>query len=165
MKRIYVGAGCFWGTQEYFRRLKGVENTEVGYGQGRKVSPTYQEVCRGDTGHAELVLVDFDEHIISLDKIVDHFMRIVDPTSLNKQGNDIGVQYRCGLYSENQADIQILQSYVNSYQVHYDKPLVVEVEVLRNFYPAEDYHQDYLVKNPTGYCHVDFSKIQNDELK
>lgn len=165
MKTVYLAGGCFWGVAEYYRRLKGVISTKVGYAQGHTQNPSYREVCQNDTGHAETVEVIYDETVISLEKIVEHFFRIVDPTLLNRQGNDIGTQYRTGIYTLDEAELTSLKQLVKSYQPYYAQPIVVEVELLTHFYLAETEHQDYLVKNPFGYCHVNFSVIKNDELK
>lgn len=165
METIYIAGGCFWGVEEYYRRLKGVEKTEVGYANGRIENPTYEQVCHYDTGFAETVKVEFDPNIISLDQILNHFFRIVNPTTLNKQGNDIGTQYRSGIFYLNDTQKDIIQDYINKEQVNYDKPIVVENVPLINYYPAENYHQDYLVKNPGGYCHVNFGHIKPEEAK
>lgn len=164
MKKIAIAAGCFWGVQEYFRRLKGVESTQVGYAQGASKYPSYEDVCNG-SGHVETCLITYQEQIISLNQILDHFFRIIDPTSLNRQGEDVGIQYRTGIYyMDNQEEEQIL-SFMKARQEKYLKPIVVETAPLHSFYPAEAYHQDYLQKNAHGYCHVDFRKIKPEELK
>lgn len=165
MKKIYIAGGCFWGVAEYYRRLLGVVSTVAGYGQGIVENPTYQQVCTSQTEHAEIVEVQYDESVLGLSKIVEHFMRIVDPTSLNRQGNDMGTQYRVGLYSEDEQDLSLIRLLMLEYQKQYRKPIVVEVQLLRNFYKAEEYHQDYLVKNKNGYCHVNFDLIKPHELK
>lgn len=165
MKKIVVAGGCFWGVEEYYKRLKGIINTKVGYAQGVTSSPSYEEVCTGDTNHAEVVYLEYDENVISLKKIAEHLFRIIDPTSLNKQANDIGTQYRTGFYYIDNEDYVPLNNFLTIKSEMYNKPIVVELQKLDIFYDAEDYHQDYLDKNPTGYCHVDFSKIRDDELK
>ena len=165
MSKIVVAGGCFWGVGEYYRRLKGVTEVQVGYAQGWVNNPTYQAVCQGNTGHTEAVEVTYDESLISLNKIIEHLFRMIDPTSLNRQGNDIGTQYRTGIYYNNETEKKIIEEYLLMVKDDYSKPLVVEVLPLTNFFLAEDYHQDYLVKNPGGYCHVDFNKIKLDELK
>lgn len=165
MKTIYLAGGCFWGVGEYYRRLKGVQEVEVGYAQGTKENPTYQEVCTGFTGHTETVKVVYDESVISLEKVLEHFFRMIDPTTLNRQGNDIGTQYRSGIYYIDGKEEPIIKSYVDSQQNQYRDEIVVEIEPLKQFFRAEEYHQDYLVKNPMGYCHINFNLIKPEELK
>lgn len=164
-KRIVVAGGCFWGVQEYYRRLKGVIQTRVGYAQGFVVNPQYGEVKKGLTNHAEVVEVIYDASILSLVQVLDHLFRMIDPTSLNQQGEDIGTQYRTGIYYLDDQDLPLIQNFLQEKQKKYKAKIVVEVEKLKKFYDAEEYHQDYLVKNPRGYCHVDFSKIKASELK
>ncbi len=165
MNKIVIAGGCFWGVEEYYRRLKGVNGSRVGYAQGVKETPTYQEVCSGETNHAEVAEIEYDENVISLEKILEHLFRIVDPTSLNKQGGDIGTQYRVGVYPRTEEEIQRVLTYYDLRQKDYLKPLVMECELLRDFYDAEDYHQKYLVKNPSGYCHINMRLIKDDEKK
>ncbi|MGL5978522.1 MAG: peptide-methionine (S)-S-oxide reductase MsrA [Erysipelotrichaceae bacterium] len=164
MKEIVVAGGCFWGVEEYFRRLKGTLQTKVGYAQGHLDHPNYQAVCTDETGHAEVVWIQY-EAPLTLEKILDHLFRIINPTSINRQGNDIGSQYRTGVYFKQPEDETVIQAYIAKRQVDYTKPIVVEVQALQAFWDAETYHQTYLVKNPNGYCHVDFSKIKPEERK
>ena len=163
--RIYLAGGCFWGVAEYYRRLKGVISTKVGYAQGHTQAPSYREVCTGMTNHTETVEVLYNPEEITLDQIIEHFFRMIDPTSLNKQGNDIGTQYRSGIYSTNVLELEFIENQIKTYQNRYTDPIVVEVEPLKNFYEAEIEHQDYLVKNPSGYCHINFNLIKPEELK
>ncbi len=165
MKEIVVAAGCFWGVEEYFRRAKGINKTKSGYSQGHKLDATYQEVCEQTTGHAEVVWLTYDPDIISLEKICEHVFRIIDPTSLNKQGNDVGSQYRTGFYTIDDEDIKQINVFIEQKQKEYKKKIVVEVEPLRNFITAEDYHQMYLIKNPNGYCHVNMNLLKPEEKK
>lgn len=165
MKKIVIAGGCFWGVEEYYRRLKGVGETRVGYAQGLLENPSYQEVCTGRTLHAEVVEVEYDPMILPLTKVLEHLFRIIDPTSLNKQGNDVGTQYRVGIYPVDAEDMDMISAYVTERQKDYAKPLVFEVEFLRDFYDAENYHQKYLVKNPGGYCHVNMGLIRSEEKK
>lgn len=165
MKKIVVAGGCFWGVAEYYRRVKGITYQEAGYAQGTSESPTYQEVCTSNTNHAEVVYLEYDEKVISLNKILEHLFRMIDPTSLNRQGNDIGVQYRTGVYYMDNEDGSVVRNFIENHQKLYDEPIVVEVEPLIKFWSAEEYHQNYLVKNPRGYCHVDMSLIEEHELK
>lgn len=158
MKEIYLAGGCFWGVEEYMSRINGVVDTEVGYANGSKVNPTYEEVCTGTTGHSETTYVKFDENIISLEELLNRFWNIIDPTMLNRQGSDIGNQYRTGIYYVDEGDLPIVNKTLDEQKSKYKKPIVTEIEALDSFYPAEDYHQDYLKKNPGGYCHIDLSK-------
>ena len=165
MKKIVVAGGCFWGVEEYYRRLKGVEVTRVGYAQGIRPNPSYQQVCTGATHHAEVVEVTYDPAVLPLEKVLEHLFRIIDPTSLNKQGHDVGTQYRVGVYPIDPQDLESVKTYVQTRAKEYTKPLVLELEMLREFYDAEDYHQKYLVKNPGGYCHVNMGLIKPEEKK
>ena len=157
MRKIWLAGGCFWGVEAYFQQLKGVTDTTVGYGQGVTERPTYEEVCSGKTGHTEVCEVVYDEAILTLQMVLEHYFRIIDPTVLNRQGPDIGTQYRTGVYYREQADRPVIEEFIRNAQPNYDKPIVVELEQLKSFYPAEEYHQDYLRKNPNGYCHIDLN--------
>lgn len=157
MKDIYLAGGCFWGVDAYFSKLDGVISTEVGYANGKTATTSYEELYRTD--FAETVNVTFDEGKISLKEILDHYFYIIDPFSLNKQGNDRGRQYRTGIYSKNKEDIDFVKSFVEEKQKEADKKILVEVEELKSYVVAEDYHQDYLKKNPTGYCHIDLTDV------
>lgn len=157
MKEIYLAGGCFWGMQAYYDLKDGIINTVVGYANGHTENPTYQEVCTDTTGHAETLYIQYDENIISLEKLLSYFWRIIDPTSLNQQGGDIGSQYRTGIYYVNESDLAVIKASVENAQKDYDDIIVTEVENLKCFYPAEEYHQKYLHKNPNGYCHIDLS--------
>lgn len=164
-KRLILAGGCFWGVEAYYQKLKGIITTNVGYANGNIENPTYEEVCSGQATHAEVVAVIYNSSQISLEKVLEHFFRMIDPFSLNKQGNDIGVQYRSGLYYESLEDKKIIETFIKKEQEKYDKKIVVEVEELQNYYLAENYHQNYLIKNPTGYCHIDMSLIKPEEMK
>ena len=152
--KIYLAGGCFWGTEHFLKLLKGVLHTDVGYANGNIENPTYKEVCSGETNFAETVEVEYDPNIISLSKILDMFFKTIDPTSLNKQGGDIGTQYRTGIYYTDTNDIPIIKEALATLAKNYDKPIVIKLMPLQNYYSAENYHQDYLVNNPTGYCHI-----------
>ena len=165
MRKIVIAGGCFWGVEEYYRRLKGIEATRVGYAQGITENPTYQEVCSGKTKHAEVCELTYDEKVISLNKILEHLFRFIDPTSLNKQAHDVGTQYRVGVFYEDEADEPIIKAYIASRQPEYSKPIVLEVQKTGIFYDAETYHQKYLIKNPGGYCHVNMGLIKKEEMK
>lgn len=153
-KNIHFAGGCFWGTEHFFKQLTGVTFTETGYANGNTPSPTYQEVYTDTTGHAETVHVEYDPEVISLGFLVRMFFKAIDPTLMNRQGNDIGTRYRTGIYYSDQNDLPTIMDICREVALEYDKPLAVEVEPLKCFYPAEDYHQDYLENNPDGYCHL-----------
>lgn len=154
MKEIYFAGGCFWGTEHYFKQIKGVVETAVGYANGHTPDPTYQEVYTDGTGYAETVKVVYDPQHISLELLADLYFHSIDPLSLNKQGEDEGTRYRTGIYYTDQEDLPVLKKVYDQVASQYDTPLAVELEPLRNFYTGEEYHQDYLDKNPTGYCHL-----------
>ncbi|HZK33015.1 MAG TPA: peptide-methionine (S)-S-oxide reductase MsrA [Tissierellaceae bacterium] len=157
MKEIYLAGGCFWGVEEYFSRIEGVLDTDVGYANGKTENPTYKQVCTGITGHAETTHIKYDESKVSLKELLDRFFRIIDPTLLNRQGGDIGNQYRTGIYYVDPEDFDIIQEVVDETQKKYTKKIVTEVMPIDKYFSAEDYHQDYLKKNPGGYCHIDMS--------
>lgn len=155
MNTIYLAGGCFWGIQKYMDQFTGIIETTVGYANGYTENPKYEDVKAQKTGHSETVEVVYDETIISLTEILNHFYKVIDPTSLNKQREDEGTSYRCGIYYQNVNDASVIQVVTAQQQEKYEKKLVIEIEPLKNFYPAEDYHQKYLDKNPNGYCHID----------
>ena len=154
---IYLAGGCFWGVEAYFLRLKGINSTEVGYANGEIDNPTYEEVCIGQTGYAETVCVEYNPEIITLEALLFHFFKIIDPTTLNRQAFDAGTQYRSGIYYTNDDDIDIIKNVIRDEQKKYRKPILTEVKKLENYYKAEEYHQKYLEKNPNGYCHINLS--------
>lgn len=154
MKDIYFAGGCFWGVEEYFSRINGVIDTEVGYANSKVENPSYELVCSGMTDSAETVKIIYDENIISLENLLEKLFLVIDPTLLNRQGNDIGSQYRTGIYYNNDKDFKLINSYIDKIRHNYDKDILTEVLKIKNFYPAEEYHQDYLKKNPNGYCHI-----------
>ena len=151
---IYLAAGCFWGAQRYFDCLEGVISTEVGYANGKTANPTYEQVKHENTGHAETVRVEFDPERITLSELLQQYFKVIDPVSLNKQGGDVGTQYRTGVYYTDPADLKTIEAELSELQTRYSEPLAVEALPLDNFYTAEEYHQKYLDKNPTGYCHI-----------
>lgn len=154
MKTICFAGGCFWGVEEFFVRIPGVIKTKVGYANGHTQNPTYEDVCRRDTGHAEVCLVEYDPEQVSLSELLTKFWSVVDPTLLNRQGNDRGSQYRTGIYYLQEEDLPLVRESLQEEQKRYQKPIVTEVEPLSNFWEAEPYHQRYLQKNPGGYCHI-----------
>ena len=151
---IYLAGGCFWGAQRYFDFLPCVLETEVGYANGTTANPTYEQVKHENTGHAETVRVVYDPAAISLEELLEQFYKAIDPTSVNRQGGDVGVQYRTGIYSTDPAQTPIIEASLAELQTHYAQPVAVEALPLSNFYTAEEYHQKYLDKNPGGYCHI-----------
>lgn len=156
MNKIYLAGGCFWGVEEYFSRLNGVTNTTVGYANSDTKNPTYEEICEHKINAIETVLVEFDESIISLSIILDKFFSIIDPTSIDKQGEDVGYQYKTGIYYIDTKFINTINNTISREQLKYDKKIQTQVAKLENFFDAEDYHQNYLKKNPNGYCHIKF---------
>lgn len=157
MKEIYLAGGCFWGVDAYLSRLNGVIETEVGYANGTKENPSYEEVCIGITGHTETTYIKYDANIISLEELLNKFWHIIDPTMLNRQGGDIGNQYRTGIYYTDPEDLKIIKKSLEEEKSKYNKPIVTEIMPLKSYYKAEEYHQDYLKKNPGGYCHIDLN--------
>lgn len=157
VKDIYLAGGCFWGAEAYLERIYGVVYAEVGYANGNKPNPTYEEVCTKTTEFAETVYIKYDSKKINLEQLIDAFFKIIDPTSFNKQGVDTGSQYRTGIYSTDESDLQVARDKITELSPNYEKPILVEVKPLENYYRGEEYHQKYLEKNPDGYCHVDLS--------
>lgn len=162
IQRIYFAGGCFWGVEAYFDKIDGVEDVISGYANGNIENPTYNQVMLGNTEFAETVEVTYDETIVSLEALIVHYFKVIDPTSLNKQGNDVGDQYRTGIYYRNEEDFSTINTLLNLEQLKWDKEIVVENEPLENFYRAEEYHQDYLDKNPNGYCHINLNSYLDD---
>ena len=154
-KVIYLAGGCFWGLEAYMQKLNGVEDAISGYANGKTENPSYYDLKT--SGHAETVKVIYNPEIISLEDILAHYLRVVNPVSINKQGNDVGTQYRTGIYYTDEAEKAIIENVLAKEQTKHDKPIAIEVEPLKQFYDAEEYHQDYLEKNPGGYCHIDLS--------
>lgn len=156
-REIYLAGGCFWGVEAYFKRIKGVLDAVSGYANGSTANPSYEDVIYRQTGHAETVKVSYNPEQISLEQLLQHFFRIINPTTLNRQGNDRGTQYRSGIYSNDPAERELIAKALKQLQSSYQNPIVVENLPLEHFYAAEEYHQDYLLKNPEGYCHIDLS--------
>lgn len=158
--KIYLAGGCFWGIESYFSKLPGVVFTEVGFANGKIQNPTYQDVLKGDTDFAETVLIEYNPAEISLPELLSHYFEIVDLTTHNRQANDVGTQYRSGIYYDNTLDKELIEKAIAQEQTKIKKPIVTEVKKLENFYVAEEYHQKYLDKNKGGYCHIDLSKVE-----
>ena len=153
MRTIYLAGGCFWGMQKFFDQFEGVVSTQVGYANGPNVAPSYEDVCR-NSGHAETVRIDYDEGKLSLGALMDLYFLVIDPLSVNKQGGDEGVQYRTGVYYTDDDQLPTLKAAFDAEAAKVGAPLAVELLPLKNFFPAEEYHQKYLDKNPGGYCHI-----------
>lgn len=164
LQEIWLAGGCFWGVEAYMSRVYGVYDVTSGYANGNTENPTYEQVVRENTGHAETVHVKYDPDRVDLEKLLTYYFKIIDPTLLNQQGNDRGKQYRTGIYYTNEADRAIIDRVMAKEQERYDDLIVTEVEPLNNFTLAEEYHQDYLEKNPNGYCHVEFDSLENQEI-
>ncbi len=153
MKTIYLAGGCFWGMQKYFDQFDGILRTEVGYANGPDRAPSYEEVC-ADSGHAETLKIDYDGQVLSLEGLLDRYFMVIDPLSVNRQGHDEGVQYRTGIYYTDESQLPESRAVWRREEEKAGAKLAVELEPLRNFFPAETYHQKYLDKNPGGYCHI-----------
>ena len=162
MKTIYLAGGCFWGVEHFFSLAKGIVSTRVGYANGTKDNPKYEDLKHGLDDASETVEIIYDENIISLEKVLELYLRVVDPYSINKQGEDEGVQYRTGVYYLDENSGQIVLNYFKS---HLNPNYKIEVKPLNKFFLAEEYHQDYLNKNPTGYCHINMAKLKPEETK
>lgn len=159
-KEIYLAGGCFWGSEKYLSLIRGVKDTQVGYANGRTHHPSYEDVCRRNTGHAETVKVTYDPLQLSLESLLALYYESIDPTSVNRQGGDRGTQYRTGIYYVDQDDRSVIDRSIAELQKKYKEKVAVEVLPLQHFYPAEEYHQKYLDKNPGGYCHISPEKFE-----
>jgi len=160
-KEIYLAGGCFWGLQAYIDRIIGIQYTNVGYANGNSDKTDYNSVK--ETGHAETVYVVYDPQKISLSKLLEFYYKVIDPTSADRQGNDMGSQYRSGIYYVDEEDRKVIEEATSDEQKKYDREIVTEIEPLKNYVLAEDYHQNYLGKNPGGYCHIDLTKIPEEK--
>ena len=155
MSTIYLAGGCFWGLQKFFDQFPGVTATEVGYANGPEQAqvPTYQEVCRS-SGHAETVKVEYNPDELNLRELLNYYFMVIDPLSVNQQGNDKGIQYRTGIYYVEPTQLPEIEAVYGEQEEKAGTKIAVELEPLRNFFSAEEYHQKYLEKNPGGYCHI-----------
>ncbi len=166
IKTIYLAGGCFWGIAHLFSLVPGVQHSTAGYANSIVPYPTYQQVCTGKTDAAETVKVDYDDDTVSLTDLLKLYFKAIDPIAVDRQGPDVGSQYRTGIYYTDAADLPIIEAQTAVIQHRYAEPLAVEVQPLDNFYAAEEYHQDYLDKNPRGYCHINPSLFKEArELK
>jgi len=159
LKEIFLAGGCFWGVEKYFSKVRGVIAVSVGYANcntsyNADAGPTYKEVCTGNTGCAETAHIVYKQDELQLAQLLDLFMQAIDPTSLNQQGGDIGEQYRTGIYYIDDADLPEIKAAIEREQAEWKEKIVVEVKPLENYFLAEEYHQEYLKKNPAGYCHI-----------
>jgi peptide-methionine (S)-S-oxide reductase len=175
LQKATFGSGCFWCTEAIFERLKGVKSVVSGYSGGKVENPTYKEVCTGTTGHAEVTQITYDPEVISFDELLEVFWKTHDPTTLNRQGNDVGTQYRSVIFYHNEEQKKLAEKYKDELNKSgaWDKPIVTEISPFTKFYPAEDYHQEYYENNPNqGYCAFviapkveKFEKVFKDKLK
>lgn len=161
---IVLAGGCFWGSEALVQRIPGILETTVGYANSKIPNPSYEQVCTGDTDAVEAVLIRYDDEILPLEKLLQIYFRSIDPTSLNQQGEDEGTQYRTGIYYVKPADLSyilpVYERVLAEVKKNYSSPIQTEFLPLENFYPAEEYHQDYLKKNPHGYCHVNLDLVR-----
>lgn len=164
MEEIYLAGGCFWGIENYFKQIQGVVKTDVGYANGKTENPTYEQVCSGNTGYAETVHVVYDTEKVPLSFILQMYIKVIDPTTVDRQGNDYGNQYRTGIYYKNINDKEVIEEFLKELSKQYVRKLAVECLPLKNYYLAEDYHQNYLIKNPGGYCHISKAAIAKAKL-
>ncbi len=160
MMRAIFAAGCFWGVQYYFDQIPGVLQTTVGYIGGETTRPTYDDVCHGDTGHAEAVEIRFDATIISYERLVRHFFRMHDPTQHNRQGRDVGSQYRSAVFYIDNNQKRLAMTVRDSLQPSYDRPIVTQIVPATQFYKAEEYHQKFTVRTGRGMCHIPYTPIE-----
>ena len=163
LRTIYLAGGCFWGLEAYMARVPGVADSISGYANGTTENPSYEDVVHRGTGHAETVEVKYDPDMISLDEILNYFFRVINPTSYNQQGPDIGSQYRTGIYYTDEADLPVIEGAVTLEQEDHFDEIRTEVPPLVHFFKAEEYHQDYLEKTPNGYCHINLNKLYDED--
>lgn len=164
LKSIIFAGGCFWGVQAYYNRVRGVMATACGYTGGKKEFPKYEEVCTQSTGHCEAVLVDYDPEQTNVIKLLDHFFHIVNPTTLNYQKGDTGTHYRSAIFYYDEEDKKIIEQYIDCIKDFYEDKIVTQVLQASDFWPAEDYHQEYLDNNPDGYCHINYTHFNRITL-
>lgn len=165
VKEICLAGGCFWGTEKFFKSIEGVILTKTGYANGKTENPTYEQVCYKSTGHAEAVNIQYDADIISLEELLEAYYCIIDPVAVNRQGADIGAQYRTGIYFSDALEEAVIKKSIKRLQKEFEEPIAIEVLPLKHFYMAEEYHQGYLDKNPGGYCHINFFQAEEKRKK
>lgn len=154
-REIYLAGGCFWGVEGYFKNVDGVIDTDVGYANGDSKETDYHSIS--STNHTEVTYIKYNSNKISLEELLEHYFRIINPISINRQGNDFGTQYRTGIYFTDDEEKEKIKNFINTKQLKYKEKIAVELEKINNYVKAENYHQDYLEKNPSGYCHIDIS--------
>ena len=159
MEQAIFAAGCFWGVQFYFDQVPGVVETKVGYTGGETENPTYEEVCSHKTGHAEAVWIEFDPHKVSYETLVRHFFRLHDPTQLNRQGPNIGNDYRSAIFYLNEGQQKVAEKVRDAIQADFDKPIVTEITLSGRFYQAEPYHQKFTERTGQGFCGVEYAPL------
>lgn len=159
MKSIIFGGGCFWGVEAYFQKIDGIIHTEVGYANSLIPHPSYEQVCMGYTNAVEVVKIDYQESKVSLEILIEQLMTIIDPYSLNQQGNDVGTQYRVGIYTVDEESLIFVRNWIEKYEMQQGRTTALEIMGVINFCLAEDYHQSYLQKNPRGYCHINLNAV------
>ncbi len=159
METIVFAGGCFWGVEAYFKQIEGIVDITVGYIDGHKANPSYEDVCSG-SGHAEAIKITYDSEKVALKTLLKHLFNIIDPTLFNRQGPDIGAQYRSGVYNYSDTQKRELDQFIEGVKDDYKKPLQLTFKTDLPFYEAEAYHQDYLDKNPSGYCHVNLDSVK-----
>lgn len=160
LSEIYLAGGCFWGLEAYMARIYGVYDVTSGYANGRTENPKYEDLIHNDSGHAETVHVRYDSERVSLETLLKYYFKVINPISRNRQGNDIGEQYRTGIYYTDDSQLDTIQKFISERQKDYEKKIAVEVQALKHYYLAEEYHQDYLEKNPNGYCHINLNQVK-----
>lgn len=164
LREILVAGGCFWDIEAYMSRIYGVADVTVGYANGSTENPSYEDVCYGNTGHAETAYVSYDPELVDLTTLLEYYFKIIDPTLIDQQGNDMGKQYRTGIYYLDESDLTVIEAVIAEEQKKYEKPVVTEILPVSNYYEAEEYHQNYLEKNPNGYSHIDFSPLEDQKI-
>ncbi|MCT4632019.1 MAG: peptide-methionine (R)-S-oxide reductase MsrB [Firmicutes bacterium] len=160
LEDLYLAGGCFWGLEAYMTRVYGVYDVTSGYANGDTENPSYEDLIYRNSGHAETVHIKYDPERVDMETLLAYYLKVVDPTSLNNQGNDRGTQYRTGIYYTDESQVARIEKVLSEEQSKYDKAIVIEVEKLEHYYLAEEYHQDYLEKNPNGYCHIDLNEVK-----
>jgi peptide-methionine (S)-S-oxide reductase len=175
LEKATFGSGCFWCTEAVFEELNGVHSVVSGYAGGHVQNPSYEEVCTGKTGHAEVTQITYDPNVISYDELLEVFWKTHDPTTLNRQGNDVGTQYRSAIFYHNDVQKNLAEKYKKELDASgaWDNPIVTEISPLKNYFPAEEYHQEYYANNPNqGYCAFviapkleKFRKVFKDKLR
>ena len=165
LKDLYLAGGCFWGLEAYMSRVYGVYDVTSGYANGSTENPSYDDLIYNNSGHAETVCVSYDPDLVSINELLMYYFKVIDPTTINRQGNDIGTQYRTGIYYTDEEDKNIIIEEIEKEQKNYNRTIMVEILPLEHYYLAEKYHQDYLDKNPNGYCHINLNLANEKELE